>query len=111
MHHWGIDVEKQHHLSRQAIPKSSPGSWMHSEDYPKEMLTYQMDGLVYFRLIIEPTGDVSSCAVQESVMPKQYNDLTCKLIIRRAKFEPALDAEGQPIKSYWSSSVRWMIAR
>ncbi len=107
--HWGIDVEKHRSLSRPAIPIGSPGSWMSAGDYPVEMLRAGFDGLVHFRLIVEASGEVSECVIQDALEPKEFSKVTCDRIKRRAKFEAARDASGQPIKSYWISTVRWSI--
>jgi len=106
---WGIDVEAHRHLTRRARPVSDPQKWLRSADYPKSMLSELRTGLVQFRLAIEPDGSISDCTIQQSTNPEDFSRTTCDLIKRRARFEPALDAAGQPIRSYWRGAVRWLL--
>lgn len=107
--HWGIDVERHRSLSKPATPINSPGSWIRSRDYPREMLRAGFDGLVNFRLIVEANGEVSECTIQDALEPKDFNKVTCALIKRWAKFDPARDEAGEPIRSYWINTVRWQV--
>lgn len=107
---WGLDLKRHQHLTRGATPISSPNDWLHSRDYPKKMLSELRDGFINFRLIIEPSGEVSGCKVQQSANPIEFANATCDLVKDRARFEPALDADGKPIRSYWRSAVRWIIS-
>ena len=104
---WGIDPEVQQNLSVEAEPINNPGTWLNSGDYPKKMLIEGQNALIRFRLIVGEDGTVTSCAVQSAAGPSDFRDWTCDLIKSRAKFRPALDAAGKPVKSYWLNSVRW----
>jgi protein TonB len=42
---------------------------------------------------------------------RDLDDATCKNIQRRARFEPALDGNGNPTTGRWGSSVRWVIPK
>ena len=52
-----------------------------------------------------PTG----CRVLYRTNPDEFADLTCALISKRARFAPALDAKGTPVKSFYISNVRWVM--
>lgn len=103
--HWGVDVAKHAALSRKAKPKGNPGEWVTSRDYPSEMWMMGKRAIVQFRLNIDATGKPSACNIQQSTRPKAFDDAVCKALMRNAKFEPALDADGSPIASYWLNSV------
>jgi hypothetical protein len=106
---WGIDVEKHKSLSRWAAPVSNPGNWLTPKDYPVAMLSEGQPALVEFRLDVDPSGGVSGCQIQATTRPKAFDDAVCKALMRRAKFTPALDAQGNPLKSYWKSRVRFQL--
>ena len=109
--HWGLDPAEQASLTSTPIPIGEPGSWLRSNDYPAEMLGQLMGGLVQFRLDISETGLISGCHIQSRTNPDAFADLSCKLISRRGRFNPALDRNGKPVRSYYVSSVRWQISK
>lgn len=104
---WGIDVEAHRKLSRIAIPKSNPGDWLTSSDYPTAMLHGGNQANVDFRLIVDETGKPKSCNIQQSTRPEAFDEAVCKGIMRRAAFDPALDADGKPVASYYLNRVRF----
>lgn len=103
--HWGIDVAKHASLSRRVTPKNNPGKWMTPRDYPMQMALQGKRAIVQFRLVIDAVGVPSSCHIQQSTRPKAFDDAVCAAIMRNARFEPALDAEGKPLASYWLNTV------
>ena len=105
--HWGLDPTEQASLARRPTPISDPRRWMNSADYPTDMVRQGGNGLVQFRLDISETGSIAGCHVQARTNPDAFADLSCKLISKRARFNPALDRDGKPIKSYFVNSVRW----
>jgi len=100
--HWGVDVEKQRTLSSRASPLSNPQTWIRSTDYPGRT---RRNGFVNYRLIVDEKGDVAECAIQGATQPAAFADIACSRLERRAEFSPALDAAGQPIRSYHVGSV------
>ena len=102
---WGVDVEKHKTLSRTVTPLKSPDKWIMSSDYPNEMLSAGQPALVSFRLSIEPDGVPTACHIQATTRPKEFDNAVCKSVMRRARFSPALDAQGQPLASYYQNNV------
>jgi hypothetical protein len=107
--HWGLDPAEQASLTNKPTPIDEPGSWLRSNDYPAEMLRQLMGGLVQFRLDVSDAGLITGCHIQFRTNPDAFADLSCKLISKRGRFNPALDRNGKPIKSYFVSTVRWTV--
>jgi hypothetical protein len=108
---WGLDPEKMRRLSRWSVPKSAPGMWVRSSDYPIGSLYAGEQALIAFRLLIDDTGMPTDCLIQRSYADEVFNRVTCQKIMQRARFDPALDEEGKPVASYFASSVSWVIER
>ena len=104
---WNIDVEAHQSLSRMASPSENPGKWMRPDDYPDAMRYEGIQGLVYFRLIVDEAGKPKSCHIQQSTRPQEFDDAVCKGIMKRASFAPALDKAGKPVLSYYLNRVRF----
>lgn len=109
--HWGIDVAAHRTLSKPATPKGNPGDWVSPKDYPASQRIRGQEGVIQFRLIVDDKGAVDSCHIQQSTRPAEFDEAVCRIMTERARFDPALDAAGKPIKSYWRSSFRFQMAR
>lgn len=107
--HWGIDAESHRSLSRKALPKGNPGEWVYSHDYPIALKARGVQGLIQFRLMIGEGGEVTDCHIQQATRPADFDKAVCAILTKRGRFEPALDAAGKPIKSYWRSSFRFQM--
>ena len=107
---WGLDVQQQKHLSRKAYPTEPSYRWFSDDDYPAAMIRGGYQGIVNFRLLVDETGKVTSCKIQVSTRPKEFDDVVCRAVTKRAKFHPALDSQGKPILSYWRQTVSFRLA-
>jgi TonB family protein len=106
---WGYDPLQQAALSVPVQPTKSPGSWLTNEDFPSRSVMAGHNGVVQFRLDIDATGQVAGCHILHRTNPDDFADLTCKLITKRAKFSPARDQSGQPVRSYYVNGARFII--
>ena len=105
--HWGIDVKRHGSLTRWPKPVDSPATWLRSDDYPRAMLEKWQPGLVQFRLTVGEEGKPPACHIQQSTNPEGFNKAVCDALMKRASFEPALDADGKPLTSFYISSVKF----
>lgn len=104
---WGLDAEQHKTAQSKPQPISNPGSWVTSNDYPAAMWVKGQTGIVEFRLIVDTVGRVESCHIQVATKPAGFNDVVCDRISKRATFRPALDKDGQPMRSYYQNTVRF----
>jgi hypothetical protein len=61
--------------------------------------------------MVDDAGRPTDCIVQEATNPRRFAEVSCEVIMRKARFLPALDAQGAPINSYWSHRIRWVVPR
>ncbi len=107
---WGIDMEVQQTLSRPVVPKDAR-RWTRiiSENYPRTELSRGQQAYVRARMIVSEEGLPTSCVVQNLMNDESFNILACELLMKNARFEPALDANGVPVRSYWTTAIRYQI--
>jgi len=104
MTHWNIDAEAHKTLTRRAWPVNwSAGSRM--LDYPPKMQRQRMPGLVNVRLAIDETGRITGCSIQMPLSDPAFQESSCADIQHAFDFDPALDKDGKPIASYWTTRV------
>lgn len=88
-------------------PRGSPGSWVSNDDYPAAAIRAEQQGTVGFTLSVDAEGRPSDCVVTRTSGVALLDETACSLMMRRARFEPARDAEGKAIAARWSSRFRW----
>ena len=73
--------------------------------YPAAALRAGEQALLEVRMILEADGSIAECSTAEAAAAKYLSSQACRELLRRAQFAPALNAEGQPMKSYSSASI------
>lgn len=81
-----------------------------SSDYPDGDYRARRGGTVHLRFTVAPSGRVSDCAVTRSSGSRELDNVTCRLIIRRFRYRPARNAEGDPIPSSVVGEHVWEVA-
>jgi len=87
------------------IPIESARDWIRDGDYPNYLVAAQMQGRLTIRLTVNSAGRPSSCFVTQSNKPQLFDDVVCLNLMKRAEFEPARNANGEPVASYYFTSV------
>ena len=106
--HWGIDAEAHKTLSRRATP-TNLATVPRMIDYPPKMLAKRMPGIVNLRLAIDETGAITGCYIQMPLGDPAFEKSSCADLEHALEFEPALDKDGKPIKSYWHTQVSFRL--
>lgn len=92
-----------------AKPRNDPARWLTDRDYKPTWARLDLSGLARFRLDIAADGRVTDCAVTGSTGHSELDAATCRLISRRAKFEPARGSNGEPVAGSYTGSVMWKL--
>ena len=91
------------------VPKGNPGRWVSNDDYPSRAIREEAQGTVRFTLTVGPDGRASDCRVTGSSGNSSLDETACRLLRQRARFDPKLDASGNPTTGTWSNSFRWVL--
>ena len=90
-----------------ATPKGR-GNVFSDDDFPDASRRAEEQGVTRVSYEIDPTGKVSSCTVTQSSGFPRLDDATCKIIMRRFRFNPATRG-GQPVSETKTQPVRWQL--
>lgn len=94
-----------------ASPRNKPGRWVTDSDYRSNWIRQEMSGVAGFAVTIDTKGRVSDCTITRSTGHAALDQATCRLIQKRARFEPAKDSYGNPIAGSYRNSVNWRLPR
>lgn len=108
LNHWQINVEAHKSLTRLAFPVNVLEVSRRLK-YPPMMLREGLPGLVNLRFAVDEVGQITACHIQMPLSDPEFERVSCRDIQRHLKFSPALDKDGNPIPSYWVTSVRFHI--
>jgi protein TonB len=73
-----------------------------NRDYPPAIQrSWPRGGRIFVRVRVQPDGRVSQCDVMRSFGDKAADQWTCSLVLSRARFRPATDANGRPIAAWF----------
>lgn len=92
-----------------AKPRNDPARWVTTDDYRSNWINREMTGTARFRLEIAANGSVRNCSITGSTGHSALDQATCDLVSRRARFQPARGADGEPVAGTYDSAVRWVV--
>lgn len=108
---WGLDLEK--HRTATRLPR-----WTNADAvirkitsaYPRGALVDGEQGITRMRVIVSETGTVEDCTIIKATETERLESPACTAM-REARFEPALDAGGKPMRSYFAESIVYQVRR
>lgn len=79
------------------------------ENYPSRALREEIQGTVGVRVTVTPDGRVGSCQVTASSGSSILDEAACAGMQRYARFNPALDAAGNPTSGGYSTRITYRL--
>jgi TonB family protein len=105
---WGIDPVLHRSLrSRPAPVDGVIASTFRFADYPESAIRAGHEGRTVARLSIAADGSIAACTAVASSGHAELDERTCAVLSSRARYRPALDADGNPIAAMAIVSVSW----
>jgi protein TonB len=84
------------------------GNTIGEDDYPDASLRAGEEGVTRVSFVVGGDGKVGACNVIASSGSPRLDDATCKIIIRRFRYNPATQ-NGQPVTETKTVPIRWQI--
>lgn len=106
---WGLDPARHTTLTR--MP-----SWTNQaevtkrivQSYPRGALRYGRQGVFALRVLVDDQGKVTKCTVIDATINTALDSPACKAM-GDAQFEPALDKDGTPMPSFYTTRIVYLI--
>lgn len=106
---WGLDAER--HLTAQSKPRWTNEAALVRKivaNYPRDALAQGEQAILRMRVIVSAEGTVESCTLIKTTTTVRLDSPACE-VMQRAQFEPARDANGQPFRSLFATSITYRI--
>ena len=84
---------------------------MSTDDYPPSAIRAQEEGTVAYHLTVGADGHVTNCAVTQSSGHADLDDTSCRLLTRRARFNPGKDSSGASVGGVYDGRFRWQLPK
>ncbi|MXP40086.1 TonB family protein [Altererythrobacter soli] len=96
--------------ARGVSPKNQ-SSWARriQENYPSRALREGTEGTVGVSVTVNAEGRVSACSVTSSSGDSSLDQAACTGMERYARFDPALDRDGNPVTGSWSTRITYQL--
>jgi protein TonB len=99
-------------VSKAAAAKGDPARWFTTDDYPPRALREGAEGSTRIAWDINNQGRAENCRVLSSSGSADLDDASCRVILRKGRYSPALDQNGNPMKvTNQQRTVRWQIPK
>lgn len=98
---WGLDVDKHKTMTAGPIPNPAPGGVLPQGTIPFGEFGKFGGGANQVRLLVSAEGKPTSCTIYSPSLSQTLNTRICNLIMKDATFQPAKDADGQAMASFW----------
>jgi len=105
--YWNIDPDKAAAFKTQATSAKPLVSYFSTDDYPRQAVWNREGGLTSVVILIDEKGAVRDCMIDGTSGIATLDAMTCIVVRERAKFEPATDKDGKPVRSFLMTRVRW----
>ncbi|WP_324072814.1 MAG: energy transducer TonB [Erythrobacter sp.] len=79
------------------------------ENYPARALREEIEGTVGLRVTVTPDGRAANCSVTASSGSDILDAAACQGMERYARFDPALDAAGNPTNGSYSTRITYRL--
>lgn len=99
---WGLDFEAHRSMTRRAAPVGNAWEWLSTGTIGFQDFALLGGGANAIRVMVNTEGEPTACDVHWPSLTERKNAGICAQILDNGAFTPALDAEGEPMDSYWT---------
>lgn len=104
---WGLDPAQHQSYVPPRLLDSGEVRRRIEARYPDKALARREEALVAFTVIVEADGSVSGCMADNATPTETLQSPACEEIAT-ARFEPARNADGEPMRSYITTNITYV---
>jgi TonB family protein len=90
-----------------ATTPATPLPWFDLNDYPTKAFEREWQGTTNFDVIVDPQGRSTDCRIAKSSGHEILDRSACWVAMKRARFTPAIGADGQRAFGVYRTQVVW----
>lgn len=105
---WGLDPAKHKTLTATPVPEARADGFLPQGTIGFADFAKFAGGGNTVRLMLNAEGKPTACHIHSPTLSAAKNEEICKLLMERAAFTPAKDAQGQAMASYWMGSPMFL---
>jgi TonB family protein len=90
-----------------ATTPATPLPWFDLNDYPTKAFEREWQGTTNFDVIVDPDGRSADCKIAKSSGYEMLDRQACWVAMKRARFTPAVGANGERAFGVYRSQVMW----
>ncbi|UAB79110.1 TonB family protein [Erythrobacter sp. SCSIO 43205] len=106
---WGFDVETQRLVAKGPVWTNRDAVTRRIVDsYPRAALRRGESAILRMRVTIDEQGGVEDCVINEVTRTETLESPACEQM-QKAEFEPAVNVVGQPVRSFFTTSITYRI--
>jgi hypothetical protein len=95
-------------IASTATPVKPLRKYFSDMDYPDQALEEGLGGRTVMVMLIDEKGALKDCMIEVASGIATIDAMGCLVLRARAKFNPALDKQGKPVRSILMTSIQWV---
>lgn len=106
---WGLDPAVESSLSRRV--RMADYGWVRKVQmvFPPELAFQGKQARMNMRIMVDRSGAPTGCDTAQAFSNTDFKERACDIVLRNARFYPALDKAGQPVNSFYSAIVVYKV--
>lgn len=105
---WGLDPRVQHGLRRTVTANDLDWVKHVGQTFPPALMFTGKQARLHLQLVVDAQGVPTHCETAQSYADSDFEVRACDVVMARARFHPALDEAGQPVASYYGTTVNYV---
>lgn len=106
---WGLDPQQQRQLTRRLTMADK--SWMRDirSFFPAELAIARAGARLDVQVVVDAQGVPTQCHFTQAFNNTDFKVRACDVILKKARFQPALGADGAPVASFYTTAIIYRI--